>query len=182
MSPFLKVFFCAAILAMASCQSAPIPKSSPAITQPVLIPIKYEGQERYQVIRAWDWSWRGHHEKAPLGVVVDGASVPRPAWFFMPPDGLHRAAALAHDMAYIHRGRMPSGWVLSRPEADAMFYDLMLQGGVGETRAKIAYAAVRVGGWVEWRRPYQGPVILPVQQPFTAKRKTPFVFGRHIYQ
>lgn len=181
MNRILTALLLASCFCLASCQSAP-PLGSAVMAQPILLPIKHEGAERYQLVRPWSWEWRGQVEHAPIGVVVDGASVPRLAWAFMPPDGLHRAAALGHDMAYIYRGRMPSGRVLSRKEADTMFHDLMLRAGVNEHRAAVAYAGVRVGGWVEWNRPYRGPVILPPQQVFTAKRKLPFMLGRHIYQ
>jgi hypothetical protein len=171
-----------AVFALASCQTANPVKASSALTQPLIIPIRHEGCDRYQVIREWEWEWRGRREKAPLGLVVDGASVPRPAWWFMPPDGLHRAAALGHDLAYIGRGMMPSGNWMSRAEADTMFYDLMISGGVNKNRARIAWAGVRVGGWVEWSKPYRGPVIMPVQQPFASRRRAQFLLGRHIYQ
>jgi hypothetical protein len=167
-------------LSLAACQTQPVSQRATAgFSQPVLLPIKYEGKERYQSVRDWTFET----EKVPSGIVVDGASVPRIAWIFMPPDGLQRAAALGHDYFYIHRGVMPSGRVVTREEADFFFLEYMLKGGVSPRRASIAYNAVRGFGWREWNRPYKGPVILPVQQPVLAKRvQKPTFLTRHLYE
>lgn len=172
-----------AALMLVGCQTSPATtKPSVGFSQPILVPIKYQGREKYQLARDWEWEWCGNVEKAPAGLVIDGASVPRIGWPFMPPDGLHRAAATAHDVAYIGRGNMPSGLKIHREEADLMFYSLMLRGGVSNRRAAIAYHAVRGFGWKEWNKPYVGPVIIPVQQPLTSKPKKTFFLSRHIYE
>lgn len=172
-----------AALMLVGCQTSPATaKPSVGFSQPILVPIKHQGRERYQLIRDWEWEWCGNVEKAPAGLVIDGASVPRAAWWFLPPDGLHRAAACAHDVAYIGRGKMPSGLEMKREEADLMFYTLMLRGGVGNKRAAVAYHAVRGFGWREWNRPYVGPLIIPVQQVIASRQRKTFFLTRHIYE
>lgn len=91
----------------------------------------------------------GHLIVVPEGFIYDGASVPRLAWSFMPPDGLHRAAALVHDFLYVHLGRMAHR-TYTRAEADKIFYLIMRDSGVSYFRAKAAYLAVRAGGWTYW--------------------------------
>jgi hypothetical protein len=158
-------------VALASCQGTPESVAAPvAFTQPILTPVLYHGQERYQGSKDWTWHRHGRPETVPAGLLVDGASVPRPVWWFLPPDGLHRAAAYAHDWCYILRGKLRNGEVLTRAEADEVFYNLMIEGGVSKPTAAIAHRAVRSFGWMEWRRPYVGPTIAPVQSVLLAPR------------
>lgn len=184
MTLFRTALIAAVALSLAACQTSPVTqKATAGFSQPVMLPIKYQGKERYQLARDWEWEWCGSLEKAPAGLVIDGASVPRLIWWWMPPDGLHRAGACAHDLAYICRGKMPSGLEMKREEADLMFFTLMLRAGVSERRAGIAYSGVRLGGWKEWNKPYVGPIILPVQQSVLAKRiRKPIFLTRHIYE
>lgn len=138
-----------------------------AIIQPLLIPILYRGEERYQLVEPWSFTLpvdlgagTGITVEVPLGMVVDGASVPRALWTFMPPDGLHRAAALAHDVAYETGGRLLPRVFITRAQADLMFYDLMILAGVSKWRASIAYRGVRIGGGSSWDK--HAPIIQPV--------------------
>lgn len=157
--------------------------ASARITQPVLIPIQYHGEEQYQNIEEWSFTEGGIKHIVPKGLVVDGASVPRACWWFMPPDGLHRAAAFAHDWLYILKGLPPEGQRMTRHECDIAFYDLMVDAGVSTKRAGTAYRGVRLGGWVVWNRPAKPPLILPVERravaPIVTKPRTPF---SHIYE
>lgn len=93
-------------------------------------------------------SWRGRTIHVPAGFEHDGASVPRVVWTLsgLVPDGLIRAAALAHD--YVYRGNVRS---LTRRQADAMLHDLMVEAGISRWRAYVAWAGVRVGGWAAWK-------------------------------
>lgn len=87
--------------------------------------------------------------RVPAGYVTDGASVPRLAWAYMPPDGLHRAASVIHDWLYDQRGVT---WFkkFTRQETDLLFHKILRLSGVGKIRAYIAFAAVRAGGWTYW--------------------------------
>jgi hypothetical protein len=58
---------------------------------------------------------------------------------------------------------MPEGTVYTRKEADVAFYHLMLEAGVSERRAGIAYRGVRLGGWVAWAS-RESPLFLPVER------------------
>jgi len=160
-------------LLLASC-GAPV-KQVP-FTQPSLFPVLYQSLERYQNGEDWQCEAQGRVITVPKGLIVDGASVPRVVWIFMPPDGLHRAAALGHDWIYILQGRM-GDYTLTRLQADHFFYDYMRKAGVGKWRAGIAYRAVRAGGWHAWDSK-EDPIILPVLRKTTTPRRGIF---NHIY-
>ncbi len=129
--------------------------------QPLLIPIWYKDSEAYQVFEDYIFVTRGESYIVPKGLVVDGASVPRMLWWFKPPDGEHRAAALAHDWLYLNKGVMP-GRTFTRRDCDQVFHDLLLQSGLSDGEASLLFAGVRLGGWVTWRKSSVGPVILPI--------------------
>lgn len=83
----------------------------------------------------------------PVGFKSDGASVPRFFWRAVFPPGDNRAllAAFAHD--YVYRMH-PEGW--TKAEADQMFHDLLIRGGIPWYRAKAAYLGVRLFGGKAW--------------------------------
>lgn len=148
------------------------------VKQPLLVPIQHEGQERYQLVKPWGFSVHGADIDVPVGLVVDGASVPRAVWSFMPPDGLHRAAAFAHDFAYLHQGHL-GAVTLTREQTDQLFYNLMVEAGVSPRRAGIAYRAVRMFGQSAWNS-VEEPLILPVDLYQAPSRKAvPHI--RHLY-
>ncbi len=151
-------------------------------SQPLLIPIKYQGKELYQNVRDWTVTVNGHDFTIKKGRVVDGASVPRLFWFFMPPDGLHRGAALFHDEGYEYRGHFPDGFVMTKDEIDEGFYNIQVEAGVGKRRSGIAYEGVHLFGQPAWDS-IEEPLILPVEIPMgqrpIIKRRNMF---SHIYQ
>ena len=74
---------------------------------------------------------------APIGSVVDGASIPRYLWSVMggPFEGKYRNASVLHDVAYGEHNR-PS-W-----DCDRMFYNAMRCSGVSVGEAKTMYYAL----------------------------------------
>ena len=88
------------------------------------------------------------------GVVVeagfwfDGASGPR---FTLNLIGLSRfdprliLAACVHDKVY-------SSGCISRKDADVLFYNLLIQGGVTKSKACILYQSVRKFGWLHYNK------------------------------
>ena len=71
---------------------------------------------------------------APVGSLVDGASIPRYLWSVMggPFEGKYRNASVLHDVAYGERKRP---W----EDCDRMFYYAMRCCGVGATECKTMY-------------------------------------------
>lgn len=81
--------------------------------------------------------------EVPPGFVTDFASVPRPFWSFLPPDGEYAYAAVVHDYLY---------WMQDRPrdESDEILKFAMEDLKVGSTTTETIYVAVRVGGGGAW--------------------------------
>ena len=84
---------------------------------------------------------------APIGSVVDGASIPRYLWSVMggPFEGKYRNASVLHDVAYGEHNR-PS-W-----DCDRMFYNAMRCSGVSAAEAKTIYYALYKFGH-HWKFP-----------------------------
>ena len=84
---------------------------------------------------------------APIGSVVDGASIPRYLWSVMggPFEGRYRNASVLHDVAY---GEHKRPW----KDCDRMFYYAMRCSGVGATESKTMYYALYKFGH-HWKFP-----------------------------
>ncbi|MCG2584002.1 DUF1353 domain-containing protein [Massilia sp. TS11] len=91
---------------------------------------------------------------APAGSVIDGASIPRTLWSAVgsPYTGRYRRASIVHDVACCDLR-------VARSEADAMFYQACLAGGCTPAEAKLLYAGVRVGAWLD----QYGPLFADLQ-------------------
>lgn len=153
------------------------------VEQPFLTPVWIERRELYQVQRRYPFDCYGSKEEAPEGMIVDGASVPRLAWWFLPPDGLHRAAALGHDWNNKMKGLLANGQRITRLQADVLFYETMICAGVPKWRALTAYRVVRQFGLRAWNDPKNVPMILPLVQHAPSRRRVlpQFALTRHIY-
>jgi len=93
------------------------------------------------------------------GFTTNLASIPRLARLFVPKTGKHDQAATLHDQGYEYRVifiRQADGKIKAvekdRAYWDRVFYDALLVLGVRKTRAWLMYRAVRMGGWVAWRK------------------------------
>lgn len=140
--------------------------------QPVNVPILLNsGEPGYKLVEKYTYIWKAKGTTwqiiIPKGYKSDGASVPRLVWTLsgLTPDGLIRAAALIHDFIYDHSGHLPCGsfkyvvngeWYScpdidwTRKEADQLFANIMKECGVSKFQRRVAYLAVRVGGWTGW--------------------------------
>ena len=118
------------------------------------------------------WTCRWDYQDAPrrflsvpAGTVYDGASVPRPVWSLagIRPDGLIRAASLAHDCLYRSKGNRLSAVIgptltnangnrltVDRAEADWVLREFMAFAGMSRLRCRRAWLAVRSFGWLYW--------------------------------
>ena len=98
-----------------------------------------------------------YHVIVPAGFETDFASVPRlPLMYLLAGDTAHEAAVI-HDYLYRING-------ISRREADALFYRIMLETGEPRWRAWMMYSAVRVGGWRTWNK-YRAAEFTPTDWP-----------------
>jgi hypothetical protein len=55
---------------------------------------------RWQLLDNWFFAWEGGYVVIPKGFEFDGASIPRPFWFFLSPVGLLLIPGLIHDYGY----------------------------------------------------------------------------------
>lgn len=152
------------------------------IRQPNIKPFSLDGHELYQLMEDFHYGIRGKTEVAKAGYIMDGASVPRFAWPFLPPDGTHRAEALKHDWGYDGRGRMECGLNLLRNEIDLMFGDGLLKlGTIPDWKCVIVYSAVDMFGGKAWKEGDGTRIILQPQAlaPSFSVRKRKLL--RHIY-
>ncbi len=80
---------------------------------------------------------------APIGSIIDGASIPRALWTLVgsPYVGDYRRASIVHDVACDIAGTD----VPARRAADRMFYEACRAGGCTVRQATILYLGVRVG-------------------------------------
>jgi hypothetical protein len=79
----------------------------------------------------------------PIGFVSDLASIPRPFWSLLRPDGNYAYGAIIHDYLY---------WFQTRPraEADEIFKFVMQDFKVDDLTVNVIYDAVRVAGSAAW--------------------------------
>lgn len=78
------------------------------------------------------------------GFLTDGASVPRPLWWFAPPFAdTYLPAAVLHDAMYATHA-------VDKNTADWLFLRGMLTLGVNGTKARLMYHAVRLFGGRPW--------------------------------
>jgi len=91
--------------------------------------------------------YRGRHQElvVPAGFVTDLGSVPWWATWLVPRDDEGRPAYVLHDYHY------RTGQV-SRRDADGILRRTLRERGYGRVRRWTAWAGVRLGGWVAWRR------------------------------
>jgi hypothetical protein len=85
---------------------------------------------------------------APIGAVVNGASIPRPLWSTVgsPYTGEYRRASIVHDVACDSKE-------ISRKDADVMFFHACRAGGCDPVQARLLYAGVRIGAWASSNLP-----------------------------
>lgn len=108
--------------------------------------IRAAGSDTFKVES--DWTYNGARETytVPAEFVTDGASVPWFFWWVCPPiKPRYLAASVLHDFLY-------STKPVSRKDADLTFYRVMIEDGEQLWRAYGMYLAVRLFGWLAWRR------------------------------
>jgi len=79
------------------------------------------------------------------GFVFDGGSIPRAAWFVDAPAGDGAQAYCLHDALY-------KSHLVTRLEADRLMLEGLKELGLNWVRRSVIYRAVRMFGWLAWRR------------------------------
>jgi hypothetical protein len=81
--------------------------------------------------------------KIPVGFVTDLASIPRPFWSILPPQGRYAYPAVVHDYLYWEQP-------CDRATADLVLKLAMQEMEVGEVKVQTIYNAVRLAGQGAW--------------------------------
>lgn len=85
---------------------------------------------------------------APPGFITDYASIPKALRWLYDPDGEYTPAAVIHDYLYKYGCRLD----ITRSEADRVFKDAMRELDIPWLRRFNLWSAVRIGGWLPWRK------------------------------
>ena len=89
----------------------------------------------------------------PAGFLTDLSSVPRAGRWAVSRVGPHLEASVVHDWLYVawqFEGREPTARM--RRFADDVFLAAMREAEVGRFQCYLIYGAVRLGGWIPFRR------------------------------
>lgn len=140
MSPFKRLMIIFGLFALTGCQTITPYSLHPQPT--LLFGLNKEGRRIYVLNNSFPYCDKltGQVFVVQKGFVTDFTSVP---WFgrsLIDPEGPTARAALIHDWLYA------IGEKNKRKEADDIFYRAMIKYGVDDTKARIAYNAVRLGG------------------------------------
>lgn len=91
----------------------------------------------------------------PTGFVCDGESIPPLLHSLVPPFGVSRRGAVAHDYLYRHGGYQDADGgfrQVSRKVADQVYLELLKLAGLSSWRAYNRYFQLRLYGWFQWNR------------------------------
>lgn len=102
------------------------------ITQQLVDPLRYETRAGELIV-------------VPAGFVTDYASIPRPFWGILAPDGDARFPAVLHDYLYSLRGWEP--FFKDRAQSDGLLLEAMELVGVNMVERLTIWSAVRMFGW-----------------------------------
>lgn len=80
---------------------------------------------------------------------TDLSSVPRVVLLWLLVGGDAPASAVVHDWLY-------RTGILTRAQADRVFYDLIQIEGYSTAKAWVMWMGVRAGGWISWRKYRRG--------------------------
>lgn len=116
------------------------------ILEPVTKPDPNKMEEAYEVVEDVQTKSGTTVVRVPKFFQFDGASVPSPAWQLVgtPFQPRLMTASVFHDWIY-HTHQ------IKKKDADDLFYDLLLEDGMGDTRAWLMYQAVASFGESYWQ-------------------------------
>ena len=108
---------------------------------------------------AYDWAFKinGQWFIIPQGFVFDGASIPKFLHTWLSPTGVLLMGGLVHDYAYKYATLLKSGkkktmGTITQKKADEIFRDINIEQNGFHLLNKLAYWALRIGGFVAWNK------------------------------
>jgi len=123
---------------------------------PLIVEVMESGK-RFKVAREFTYLWKRDyiHVHVKTGFITDFASIPRLARLIIPKLGRYTKASVIHDYLYQHHDidiTESISYAFNRKQADICFRDAMKELGVVKWKRNLMYWAVRLGGWVAWRK------------------------------
>jgi len=110
---------------------------------------------KWKIEEDWTYEMEGTKYRIPKGFIFDGASVPKYFRSWLSPMGVLLIAGLIHDYAYRVEGLLLDTSVkvpLTQLEADTIFREVAIAVNGFKIINYIAYYALRLGGWIAWRK------------------------------
>ena len=113
------------------------------------------GTRHWMVAQDWGFKLNGEWYVIPAGFVFDGASIPKFLHTWLSPTGVLLMGGLVHDYAYkyetlLRKYKKETMGVLTQKRADEIFRDINIEQNGFHFLNKLAYWALRLGGFVAW--------------------------------
>ena len=115
------------------------------------------GVRTWEVADDWAFKINGQWYIIPQGFVFDGASIPKFLHTLLSPTGVLLMGGLVHDYAYKYATLLKSGkkktmGTITQKKADEIFRDINIEQNGFHLLNKLAYWALRIGGFVAWNK------------------------------
>ena len=115
------------------------------------------GVRTWEVADDWAFKINGLWYIIPQGFVFDGASIPKFLHTWLSPTGVLLMGGLVHDYAYKYATLLKSGkkktmGTITQKKADEIFRDINIEQNGFHLLNKLAYWALRIGGFVAWNK------------------------------
>ena len=115
------------------------------------------GVRTWEVADDWAFKINGQWYIIPQGFVFDGASIPKFLHTWLSPTGVLLMGGLVHDYAYKYATLLKSGQkktmgTITQKKADEIFRDINIEQNGFHLLNKLAYWALRIGGFVAWNK------------------------------
>ena len=115
------------------------------------------GVRTWEVADDWAFKINGQWQIIPQGFVFDGASIPKFLHTWLSPTGVLLMGGLVHDYAYKYATLLKSGkkktmGTITQKKADEIFRDINIEQNGFHLLNKLAYWALRIGGFVAWNK------------------------------
>lgn len=116
---------------------------------PLIVEVMPSGK-KFKLFCQFTYIWQMRMKlSVPKGFETDFASIPKIFRIFIPKLGRYNKAAVIHDAIYQD---VIAGYPFTRKEADMVFLGAMKDLGVKPWKRNLMYRAVRLFGWMAWRK------------------------------
>jgi hypothetical protein len=109
----------------------------------------------WEVAEDWEFRIEGDWYVIPAGFTFDGASIPKFLHTWLSPTGVLLMGGLVHDFAYkyetlLKKNKKNTLGTITQKKADQIFRDINIEQNGFHLLNKLAYWALRIGGFVAW--------------------------------